>query len=427
MKKVIAIFLGITAVVVLIIYFSIWSTPTKVASQIIVNAENINTLNFKNQDSVSIAVTTMYEGNILKKMVQGEQYREEWSVPVKVPVVFLDTLKGGLSIIKKGGGKQTQSLRLKNQKDVYYTLRSVAKNPEPLIPEFAKTLGIENIIIDGISAQHPYGASVVAKLAESISILHTHPSLVFVPKQERLGKYNTAYGNKLYWLEYETEGPTNWTHLDNVLEIVDTEKLQEKKQELGEKLSINKEELVRNRLFDLVIGDWDRHAKQWGWVLQQQGDKYQAIPLAGDRDNAFFSLDGVIPSVVSSKNIQPRLRSFEKEIEYIPGLVYPFDRYFLQNTPIEVFREQAKFIQNNLTNQAIEEALNIWPKEIYNLHGEEIKAKLIARRTQLVEYAKAFKEEIDRQGILNEPLKGSDDVVLPKGLLECFECEEKLN
>lgn len=423
MKKIILVVLGTLAVIVLVIYASIWSTPNDTNSQIIVNAENIDNINFKTKDSVVIAVTTMYEGNVLKEMVQGEQYRAEWAVPVKVPVVYLDTLKGGLQIIKKGGGKQTQSLRLKNPENVYYTLRSVAKNPEPLIPEFAKTLGMENIIIDGISAQHPFAASVVAQLAETINILHTHPTLVFVPKQKSLEAYNEAYGNQLYWLEYETEGPTNWTHLENVTEIMDTEDLQEKKQELGKKLSIDKKNLVRNRLFDLVIGDWDRHAKQWGWVVQQNNDNYIAIPLPGDRDNAFFSIDGLIPTVVSSKNIQPRLRSFEEEIDYIPGLVYPFDRYFLQNTPIEIFVEEARFIQSHLSDEVIENALKKWPEAIYNLHGEEIKTKLLARRAQLEEYAIGFKNEIDKQGVLTETLKGSKDGELSRGLLQCFECE----
>lgn len=423
MKKIIIIFLGVVLLLILVIYASLWSSPTKVGSHLLVNVENIDNLNFKDKDSVTIAVTTMYSGNVLKKMIQGEQYRAEWKTPITVPVVFLDTLKGGLTIIKEGGGKQTQSLRLKNPKNIYYTLRSVAKNPEPLIPDFAKTLGIENIILDGISAQHPYGASVVAKMAESISILHTHPTLVFVPKQDGLGKYNTNYGNKLYWLEYETEGPTNWTHFKNALELVDTKKLQQTKLELGDKLEIDKAMLVRNRLFDLVIGDWDRHAKQWGWVLQKRENKYVAIPLASDRDNAFFSVDGVIPTVVASKNIQPRLRSFESEIDYIPGLVYPFDRYFLQNIPKAIFVDQAMFIQNHLTDGAIEEALQFWPTEIYELHGKEIRSKLISRRAQLVDYALAFKEEIDKQGNLLESLKGSEDLILPKGLLGCFECK----
>ncbi|WP_240673151.1 hypothetical protein [Aequorivita ciconiae] len=298
----------------------------------------------------------------------------------------------------------------------------MGKNPQPLVPEFAKTFGVENIITDGISAQHPYGAMVVAKMAEKVSILHTHPILVFGPKQDRLGKYSAKYGNKLYWLEYETESPVNWTHYKNVTEILDTENLQEMKTELGDKLHIDKEILVRNRLFDLVIGDWDRHAKQWGWVVQNEGDAYKAIPLAGDRDNAFFTLDGLIPKVVSSKNIQPRLRSFEEEIEYIPGLVYPFDRYFLLNTPTEVFKEQARFIQETLTDDAIQNALNTWPIIIYQLHGNEIRDKLIARRNQLVDYAIAFKEEIDKQGILAEPLKGSEDAKISGDLRACFEC-----
>lgn len=247
--------------------------------------------------------------------------------------------------------------------------------------------------------------------------------MVFVPQQEGLGEYDVAYGNKLYWLEYETESPTNWTSLNNVNEIVDTEALQEKKMELGKRLKLDKELLVRNRLFDLVIGDWDRHAKQWGWVLQKQENDIVGIPLAGDRDNAFFSIDGLIPTVVSSKNIQTRLRSFEAEIDYIPGLVYPFDRYFLQNTSIDIFQKQAEFVQKQLTDRAIDEALAIWPSGIYELHGEEIKSKLKARRDRLMEYAMAFKKEIDTQGVLHEPLKGSKDLELPPGLLNCFECE----
>ena len=423
MKKGVALLLAIVGLVILLIYLSIWSGPKKTASNIVVSAGNINKLNFKKHDSVTIAVTTLYEGNPLKNMVQGEQYRKEWEVPVKVPLAFLDTLKGGLKIIKKGGGHQTKSLRLQDPKGIYYTLRSVAKNPDPLIPEFVKTLGLENIIVDGISAQHPYGASAVAKMAQAISILHTHPTLLFVPKQQGLGKYNKSYGNKLYWLEYETESPVNWTSFKNVVEIVETEKLQSLKQQWGDSLSINKALLVRNRLFDLVIGDWDRHAKQWGWVIQRQSNSYMAIPLAGDRDNAFFSLDGLLPTVVSSNYIQPRLRSFEEDIAYMPGLVYPFDRYFLLDTPLEIFREQAQYIQNHLTDEKVEEALHMWPDEIYKLHAKEISKKIKARRNKLEEYAEAFKKEIDKQGKLSEPLKGSEEVKISGGLLQCFECK----
>ena len=42
----------------------------------------------------------------------GQRYRDEYGVDVKVPTVKLDTLFGGLTPLRKGGGHQSKSLRL---------------------------------------------------------------------------------------------------------------------------------------------------------------------------------------------------------------------------------------------------------------------------------------------------------------------------
>tara|TARA_R110000851_G_scaffold333532_1_gene515044 strand:+ start:2599 stop:3870 length:1272 start_codon:yes stop_codon:yes gene_type:complete len=422
LKKIILILLGLILFFIAIIYFSLWSHPDTGHTDVLVGKQNVETLNFENLDSVSVAAATIYEGALLKEIMQGEQYRAEWAVPVKVPVLLLDRTYGGLTILKKGGGKQTKSLRLKSVKGLVYTLRSVAKDPEPLIPEFAKTLGIENLIIDGITAQHPYGAMVVAKLAEAVHLSHTHPRLVFVPNQEALGKYNEGFGNKLYWLEYETEGEENWSAFENIIAIIDTEELQEQKFKHRDKLHIDTQALVRNRLFDIVIGDWDRHAKQWGWFLQKKNDRYIAIPLASDRDNAFFTIDGLLPSIIASKNVQPRLRPFQEEVDYMPGLVYPFDIYFLKGVSKETFQAQAAYIKTHLTDTAIDHALATWPKEIHQLHGKEIRDILIARRNNLNRYALEFYKVLQSKNFLTQPLKGSDDADVPMELHKCFEC-----
>ena len=422
LKKIAIIAIGSIVLLIVAIYLSLWSHPKHPDTDIVLDKALMETFDFKNIDSVLVEATTMYEGAKYKELMQGEQYREEWATPVKVPVVFLNRIHGGLNVIKEGGGKQTRSLRLKNNKGVVYTLRSVAKDPDPLIPDYAKTLGLENLIVDGVSAQHPYGAMVVAKLAETVNLPHTHPRLVFVPKQERLVKYNATYGNKLYWLEYETEGETNWSAYKNIIALIDTEDLQEQKAEHGHKLAIDVPALVRNRLFDIVIGDWDRHAKQWGWFLQKQGDIYCAIPLACDRDNAFFSVDGLLPSIIASKNVQPRLQSYEEEISYMPGLVYPFDVYFLKSVPKEVFLAEADYITTHLTDTAIRQAFAVWPKEIFDLHGEEIIRTLKARRDNLQAYALKFNEVLQQKKYLKAPLKGSEDAKIPEAMLGCFEC-----
>jgi len=67
----------------------------------------------------------LFKADEVKKLMQGEQYRKAWSTPVKVPVMYLDTLFGGVTIEKEGGGKQTHSLKLKTKNDIELTLRSV--------------------------------------------------------------------------------------------------------------------------------------------------------------------------------------------------------------------------------------------------------------------------------------------------------------
>jgi len=423
MKKILIIVLVLLVVVIGTIYISVSGTSKTFETCTIEDFSELEKVNFRDHDSVLIAPSTLYQGNFIKDLVQGTNYREAWSARVKFPIVFLDTLFGGLEVIKEGGGKQTHSLKLKSRDQTIYTLRSVTKDPQKLIPAVAEELGLENIIADGLSAQHPYAAILTAQLAETLDILHTNPKMVFVPKQPALGTYNQKFGNRLFLLEYETESETNWSHLDHAIKIVETKDLQELRFIEGRNVSIDQNALIRVRLFDLLIGDWDRHSKQWGWVLQQTKQDLAAFPVAGDRDNAFFSISGLIPSIVTSKNIEPLVRPFEKEIDYMPGLVYPFDRYFLLNTTEEQFVVQAKHIQSTLSNALIAEAFKIWPEQIRNLHEKEITEKLLSRREHLIAYAKEFYLEIQKQGSLNQALKGSEDLDLTPSQLACFSCQ----
>ncbi|RXJ45821.1 hypothetical protein [Gelidibacter gilvus] len=422
MKK---IFITIGAVLVLFIillYWSLNSTPKNYGTSTIVNLDNVNTINFKDYDSLTISASTLYEASDLKKMMQGEHYRDAWATPVKVPVVFLDTLLGGLTIVKEGGGNQTKSLKLQDSIGNKYALRSINKTPAPLIPEFAKTLGLENIIIDGISAQHPYAATVVALLADAAHILHTSPKVYFIPKQEALEEYNEDYGNKLFLFEHETESKTNWTTIKNVSTIIETDDLQELKLKRGDTLKIDEHALVRARLFDLVIGDWDRHAKQWGWVIKEEENGQVAIPLPADRDNAFFNIGGIVPNIIASKNVTPEMRPFQKDIDYLPGLIQDFDVYFLKSTPEYVFVEEAQQLQKLLTDQVIENAVRQWPAQIYKLDGLEIENKLKSRRDELQTYAKEFQRLLVEKPYPTSPLKGSEDVKFNGHYLNCFEC-----
>lgn len=423
MKKIAWLVVILLLVFLVLVYISV-SGNKDFETAVIVDIDDVENIDFSAHDSILVAASTLYKGNILKQTMQGKNYREAWTTPVRVPVVFLDTLKGGMEIVKEGGGSQTHSLRLKGQDGILYSLRSINKDPQSHVPEFAKTLGLENIVIDGISAQHPYGAIAAASLSEIAGVLHTHPKTMFIPKQKVLGEFNEKYGDRLFLLEYETQGFVNFTSYENVVKIVETDELQELKMEMGNRLFIDRSAMVRARLFDLLIGDWDRHAKQWGWVLQESDEGYKAIPLPGDRDNAFFRIDGVIPAIISNKNVEPLVRPFEKEIDYLPGLVYPFDIYFLRGTPEQIFVKEAKSLQQVLTEDNIRSAMQrAWPKALFDLNGEEIISKILHRKNDLLEYAIEFRKIIEAKESLTSPLKGSEDITFNPRQLECFDCQ----
>ena len=423
MKKVLFIFLGVVIILIGLIYLSVSGTQKTFETCTISNFKDLKRTNFRNHDSVLIAPSTLYEANLLKNLVQGSNYRNAWSEKVKFPIVFLDTLYGGMEIIKEGGGKQTHSLKLRSKNDIIYTLRSVTKDPEKIIPEIAEDLGLENIIVDGISAQHPYAAILAAELAQELDILHTHPRMVFIPKQEVLGDFNKKFGNRLFLLEYETESKGNWTSLENVSEIIETKDLQKLKFESKAKILVDQDALIKVRLFDLLIGDWDRHAEQWGWVIQKSDRGNVATPVAGDRDNAFFYISGLIPSIITNKNVEPLVRPFEKEIDHMPGLVYPFDRYFFSNTSEDMFTKQANELQKSLSDEIIANAFEAWPEQIRKLNEKEIAEKLKSRREKLQEYATQFFQQIQEQGKLSKALKGSEDLELSSSQLACFDCD----
>ena len=409
------VFLGLT-------YWSLSSTDKSFETCKIVGIADVEEIDFSKYDSVLVAASTLYEGNGLKNVMQGEQYRKAWSTPVKVPILYLKDINGNAKIVEEGGGHQTHSLKLRIDDGTLMTLRSVSKDPSPLIPKVAKTLGLENIVVDGISAQHPYAALVVAKLSEKAKILNTRPQLVFLPKQKQLLNYNEKYGNRLFLLEYETKGNANWLGLENVDSLLDTDDLQKLKMKNPDKVHVVINSLVRARLFDLLIGDWDRHAKQWGWAIENAGNSINAIPLPCDRDNAFFNLEGILPSIISNDAFLPEVQSFEKEIDFLPGLISPFDVYFMQDAPASVFEEEARVLQEMLTDGAIESSFSVWPNDIYELDGKELIAKIKSRRNDLLEYAALFHKELVKNEKLDTALKGSEDIQMTKEEMACFAC-----
>src|SRR5687767_13319347 len=77
------------------------------------------------QDTIVIAAGEEYSRSRLYQVFWGSNWRGEWTVPVQVPVISLDTIYGGLTPYQKGGGNETNSLRLRTASGKEYVIRSI--------------------------------------------------------------------------------------------------------------------------------------------------------------------------------------------------------------------------------------------------------------------------------------------------------------
>ncbi|MTI22616.1 hypothetical protein E1176_16410 [Fulvivirga sp. RKSG066] len=332
-----------------------------------------------------------YEAKAAAKKLFGENYRDVWKTKIEVPIFDIGKEKGGLKIVQRGGGMQTKSLRLEAADGRQYVLRSIEKYPENAVPEILRNTFAVDLVQDQISAAHPYGALVVPFLADAAGIYHTNPKIVYIPEDVRFGEHKKDFAATLAL--FEERPAKDWSDADffgNSPDIENTNKVVEELQEDNDN-EVDQRFTLKSRLFDLIIGDWDRHDDQWRWAetdKKGKGKMYRPIPR--DRDQAFFVNEGFFPEIWSRKWALPKFEGFDYDVDWTSGFMFNaryFDRTFLTNLSKEQWVEVAKELQESLTDEKIEKAINQWPEPIYELSGKEVTEKIKARRDKLVDYA----------------------------------------
>ncbi|KXX70652.1 metallophosphoesterase [Flammeovirga sp. SJP92] len=359
-------------------------------------------------DSVIVAASTLYATSASQQKWMGKNYRKEWETPIKMPVFDLSKFKGGVKIVQRGGGMATLSFRLQDSLGNQYTLRSIDKNPIKAIPEELKETIAKAVVQDQISAAHPYSPLTVPIMADAIGIYHANPQVVYVEDDPQFGIYQELAANKVYMLE---ERPSKNTgdieSFGNAKKIYSTIKTVKKLREDNDNYT-DYMFTLKSRLFDMLIGDWDRHDDQWRWAaFKQKKGQRMFRPIPRDRDQVFFLNEGIIPKIASNKYVLPKFEGFDEEMNWAPGFNFNarfFDRYFLAQADLEDWLKQAKYIQENITDDVILEALQYLPEEIRAFHHDEIFRVLKARRAQLPEIAKEYYLHLSK----NVSVLGSD-------------------
>ena len=351
----------------------------------------------KYKDTINMPASTRYDKpSGFQKWMLGENYRKEWSTLVNFNVFNLNKEKGGFKILSLGGGKQTSSLRLLDKDGKEWTLRTIDKDPEKAIPENFRNSLAQDIVQDMISASHPYSAIAIPSIANAIDVTVPTPEFFFVPDDPAFGFYRTLFANKVCLLELRD--PTR-----DGSNSRSTAKLLEKMVDDNDHI-VSQKDVLRARLLDMVVADFDRHFDQWKWGITDTGKGKLYYPIARDRDQAFFNSDGLLLKVVSRRRL-PFLRGFKPDMPAINWLNWSardFDRIFLNRLDEATWKETIEEVQAKLTDSVLSTSVHRLPDEIFPLNGENIIETLVSRRNVLLKkamiYYKALADDINIVG-----------------------------
>ena len=352
----------------------------------------------------------------ISQMLLSDDYLNIYATPIKAPVATLDTLYGGLEVVRMGGGQQTKSLRLKTKDGRELKMKALRKTPTKYLEkvlsknsyvtdDFERT-EIETIILDYYTATHPYAFMAIPKLSDAAEIYHTNPKIVYVPKHRALGNYNSNFGGQLYMIEeLPEENYTDERNFGYANDIESTYDIIEKVRQ-NESYKIDENAYIRARLFDMLVGDWDRHQDQWRWAQfnQENGDKvYKPIPH--NRDQVFSNFSGPLLNLVkilsgSSRQLQ-LYDSNLTDVRWMNSAGVKLDRALIQQSDKEVWLKQAQFIQEHVTDDVIEQAFKEIPAEVQDSIISEIKVHLKGRRQNLQDIASRYYNYLNELVVLS--------------------------
>ena len=327
-------------------------------------------------DSLTLRIHPVYDSvGKFHRFVFGENYRKEWAAKVTLPVLRISEIHGGLRLLQLGGGMQSKSMRLEDRDQKEWVIRSVEKSTAKLLPEALRETFAKDVLDDNTSAQYPFGALIVPPIAEAVRVPHANPVIGVLSSDTSLGMYNRVFSNMVVLLE-EREPLGN---SDNSAKM--------KKNLLKDNENrLNGKEMLRARMLDMLLGDWDRHEDQWRWYDEDKGKDIRYLAVPRDRDQVFHINQGLIPVLASKGYILPTIRNFDAGISHAKWLLFKtgFVNAYpeMQFSHPEWMKEAGKFKQA-VTDSVLEAALQRLPQPVYRMDHDLLLQKLRSRREKI--------------------------------------------
>ncbi|MFD1632060.1 metallophosphoesterase [Pseudopedobacter beijingensis] len=338
---------------------------------------------FNYADSTKIiAVGKKYKASKSKAKFLGKHYRKSWVTPVEVPFLDLTRAQGGLKPLNRS----ENTLTLQNEKGKNFRFSIINNNPYDLLPSGFDATIVKELMDDQASTSYPFGSIIVDYLSKKAKIDSLDSHVFYLPPSKILGEYLSDFGGKVGILQHEIDST----------KLLSTHQLYTELESSQENV-VNQQLFLKHRLFDLLIGDFNRGEDEWLWEAEKQGKKTIYHPVNKYRKQFFTKIDGYIP--LALKNLAPEIRHFGNKIKKPKNLsimARNLDRNLLNQLSEEIWIATADSLKNLLTDDIIRQAVTNVPKNSYDIDGEELIQKLIIRKNSLTQVARKYYRILSR-------------------------------
>ena len=349
----------------------------------------------------TVTANESLEAGAMWRWIFGSDYRNLWTTPIEVEVLDLKQEAGGLRPLFRVGGVVTYGLAFAGADGKSYTFRSLIKDHRQNLHEDMREYFVGDIFQDQLAASHPAAPLIAGPLAKAAGVLQSMPKLVVLPDDPALGEFRELFAGRVgTFEEFPTPASDTYPGFQGATEIISTHDLVTQWLASPD-VRIDARALLRARLLDFFIGDWDRHANNWRWAKLPGKTGWQPIPE--DRDVAFADYKGLLLTI--ARPFQPKFIRFRDKYPTRTGLTiqgWQVLRWLLAELEKSTWIDIATDLQARLTDAVIDEAVNRMPPPYYELRGEEMARNLKARRERLPEFAESvyrfMNAEVDIQG-----------------------------
>lgn len=395
---------GCSACLYIIMYACLSMMFSDAAAEVVLPIDDVAVAEADSLVRKSIYPASVTDKSRFYNYLWGEHYRKIYSIPVSVPAVTLQTLQGGLKVVEQAA--DFQGLLLENNRKQLYLLKPLGGYTTFLESSFFqevynkkafKNTYLDQFIGDAYTIINPYTFITADYLAKSAGLYSNNSRIFYLPQYSTKDTVSdgTPIANKLVTV---IDVPDFNTRPNIILteQLLDTIRI-------NKNFQVNQELYIRERLLDMMLGDWNKIPENWNWKGQERGDSILFAPIVIDRNHSFTKVDGILFKQMLHVlglgfivNYDSSLKSVKKE----NTLGFALDMALCSQSDLEVWMQQAAFIRQTLTDAVIDEAFSMLPKGIDNAEIKHIMKIVRERRDKLDEIAKSYFTQLQRTPVL---------------------------